>query len=97
VQSSHAAIEAAKMFDLGNLPDHPHIVLLAAKNEAKLARVTKYLFQNKVRFVHFYESDLDHQLTAIATEPINEFDDKRSLFRKYQLLKHEEGGIKEAA
>lgn len=97
VQSSHAAIEATSLFDLGNLPDHPHIVLLAAKNETKLHRVTKYLVENKVKFVHFYESDLDHQLTAIASEPINEFDERRSLFRKYQLLKHDRGGVQAEA
>lgn len=97
VQCSHAAIEATNLFNLGNLPDHPHIVLLGAKNESKLHRVTKYLFENKVKFVHFYESDLDHQLTAIATEPIGEFDERRLLFRKYQLLKHDGGGAKEAA
>ena len=90
VQCSHASIEAATTFDLGKLPDHPYLVILAAKNEQALNKVTKYLVLNGVKFVHFYESDLDDQLTAIATEPIGEFDERRALFRKYQLLKSPE-------
>lgn len=87
VQSSHAAIEAANLFGFGNLPEHPHIVLLSAKNESKLHNVTKYLFQSGIKFVHFYEPDIGNQLTAIASQPIAEYDDKRKLLRKYQLLK----------
>ena len=87
MQSSHAAIEAATTFDFGSLPDHPYLVILAVKNEAKLHRVTKYLVEHGVRFVHFYENDLDNQLTAIATQPIAENSAQRALFRKYQCLK----------
>lgn len=36
----------------------------------------------------FHESDLENQLTAFATEPISE--DKRHLFRNFQLLRAEQ-------
>ena len=93
VQSSHAAIEAANTFDLKTLEDHPYLVLLAVKNEAELHRVTKHLVEHGVRFVHFYENDLDGQLTAIASEPI--LGDRRRIFRKFQCLKNRE--VAEAA
>lgn len=87
VQSTHAAIECAKAFDLGMLPDHPSVILLAAKDENRLHRVRKYLIDNGIKHVHFYEPDLDNELTAIATEPI--FGDRRDLFSKYQLVKEQ--------
>lgn len=85
VQSVHAAIEAAKAFDLDSLPDHPYVVILAAKNEQRLHRVRKYLVENDVRHAHFYESDIGNELTAVATEPVQ--GERRELFSKYQLLK----------
>lgn len=87
VQSAHACIEATHAFQLGHLPDHPHLVILAAKNETKLHNVRKYLIEHGIRHVHFYESDIGDQLTALATEPIPESSELRQLFRKYQLLK----------
>ena len=90
VQCSHAAIEAAKTFDLGSLPDHPYLVILAAKDESKLHRVTKHLVEHGIKFVHFYESDYADQLTAIATQPIAEDSDLRAHLRKYQCLKDRE-------
>ena len=85
VQSCHAAIEAAHHFDFKSLPDHPYVVTLSAKNEQRLERVHEYLVDQGVKHVHFYESDLDDEITAIATEPI--CGDRRSLFRKYQLIR----------
>ena len=85
VQSVHAAIEAAKAFDLDALSDHPYVVILAAKNEQRLHRVRKYLVENGIKHAHFYESDIGNELTALATEPI--CGDRRELFSKYQLLK----------
>lgn len=85
VQSCHACIEAAKAFDFEQLPDHPSVIILHIKDENRLHRVRKYLVDNGVRHAHFYEPDRGDELTALATEPI--FEDKRHLFRKYQLLK----------
>lgn len=85
VQSVHAAIEAAKAFDLESLPDHPYVVILAAKNEQRLNRARKYLVDNGVQHTYFYESDIGNELTALATEPIH--GERRELFNKYQLIK----------
>lgn len=87
VQSCHACIEATKAFKLDRLSDHPSVIILSAKNETKLHRVRKYLIEQGVRHVHFYEPDIEDELTALATEPI--FGDRREIFRKYQLLNNE--------
>lgn len=89
VQSCHAAIEAANHFDFKSL-DHPHVVILSARDERRLYRARRYLIDQGVKHVQFHESDLDDQLTALATEPIQ--GDRRQLFRKYQLLKNGNGG-----
>lgn len=90
VQSVHAAIEAANHFDFKSLEDHPYVVILSARDERRLHRARRYLIDQGVKHVQFHESDLDDQLTALATEPIN--GDRRKLFNKYQLLN---GGIPE--
>lgn len=84
VQSCHAVIEATKAFNIERLSDHPSVIILSAKNENRLHRVRKYLIEQGVQHVHFYEPDMDDELTALATEPI--FGDRREAFRKYQLL-----------
>lgn len=81
-------IEATKAFNLERLQDHPSVILLSAKNENRLQRVRKYLIDNGIQHVHFYEPDLDDDLTALATEPI--YSDRRALFQKYQLVKQPE-------
>lgn len=86
VQSVHAAIEAVNHFDFDSLGDHPYVVILSARDERRLHRVRKYLIDQGVKHVQFHESDLDDQLTALATEPIQ--GDRRQLFRKYQLIKN---------
>jgi hypothetical protein len=88
VQSCHAVIEATKAFDLERLSDHPSVIILSAKDEARLHRVRNYLIEQGIQHVHFYEPDLDYELTALATQPV--FGERRRLFRKYQLLK---GGV----
>lgn len=61
------------------------MIILGAKNEAKLHQIRKFLIDNGIRHVHFYESDLDDALTALATEPLH--GDQRKLFRRFQLLR----------
>jgi len=89
VQSAHASIECAKSFKLDRLSDHPSVIILSAKNEAKLHRVRKYLIEQGIRHVHFYEPDIENELTAIATEPIEKSSIRLAL-KKYQLLKSKE-------
>lgn len=85
VQSCHACIEASHAFSLGSLPDHPSVIIIGVKNEKKLHQVRQFLIENSIQHAHFYERDLDDELTALATEPI--CGDRRRLFRKFQLLK----------
>lgn len=94
VQSCHACIESAKAFHLEELDDHPSVIILDIKTEAKLNNVKNYLSSVGVKFVSFHEPDRDNELTSIATEPI--FEDRRRLFKKFQLLKERQviGGVK---
>ena len=85
MQSCHSILECAKAFDIERLSDHPSVIILSAKDERRLHRVRKYLIEQGIQHVHFYEPDMDHALTALATEPI--FGERRSLFGKYQLLR----------
>lgn len=87
VQSCHAAIEATHAFKLGELPDHPHLVLLSIKDEARLHKVQAHLREHGIRFADFHETDLGESLTAVATEPIPFESSLRKHLRKYQLLK----------
>lgn len=91
VQSCHAAIECANCFGLKDLPDHPSVIILGVKNEAKLQQARRFLIENQIQHVHFYEADMDDQLTALACEPIS--GDRRKLFRKFQLLKSKVGAV----
>jgi hypothetical protein len=84
VQSCHAVIEASNAFNFSSLPVHPSVIVLGIKNEQKLHRVRRYLIDQDIKHAHFYEPDIGHELTALATEPL--YDDRRSLLRKYQLL-----------
>ena len=85
VQSCHAVIECANAFALKDLAEHPSVIILGIKNETKLHQIRSYLIENEVQHVHFYEPDIGHELTAIATQPI--FGEQRKLFRKFQLVR----------
>jgi hypothetical protein len=89
VQSCHACIEATSAFALGNLADHPSVIICGVRDEQQLHKVRRYLIDSGIRHVHFYETDLDDELTALATEPVH--GDRRRLFRKFQLLRTKVG------
>jgi hypothetical protein len=65
------------------------VIICGVKNEQKLHQVRQYLIEKGVCHAHFYESDLDDELTALATEPVH--GEKRALFRKFQLLRSKGG------
>lgn len=85
VQTAHSVIEATSAFSFQDLADHPSLIVLSAKNESRLCFIEKYLQDHNIKHVSFREPDLDHQLTSITTEPI--FDEKRKIFRKFELVK----------
>lgn len=61
---------------------HPSLVVVVVKNENKLVQVMERLREENINFEYFIEPDLDNQVTAIATEPIqyNEY------LKRFQLL-----------
>jgi len=85
VQSCHAIVECGKAFDLKALPEHPSIIIFGIRNELKLQEIRKYLIAQEIQHVHFYEPDIGHELTALATQPV--FGDQRAVFKKFQLLR----------
>ena len=82
VQSCHAAIEAAKHFDLDS---HPSVIVCGVKSEQSLNNARKYLDDKGIRYKKFREPDIGDQLTSLATEPVLNGD--REHFKKFQLLK----------
>lgn len=66
------------------------MILLSSKNEDKLEQNIRFLKENNINFVSFREPDIGFQLTAVATEPI--YNEKRNLFRRFQLLRPK-GGV----
>jgi Peptidyl-tRNA hydrolase PTH2 len=83
VQTGHALVESTKHTPYQS--DHPSVIVLSAKNEHSLEKAIDFLKKNDIVYYGFREPDIGNTLTAVATAPINE--DKRSLFRKYQLLR----------
>lgn len=84
VQSCHAAMESAREF-LKPGQEHPHLVVGIAKDEKKIKKLMKQLQEENICFKIFRESDMENQITALATEPL--LGDRRNSLRKYQLLK----------
>ena len=85
VQSIHASIEATKRFPQPS--ETVFVVLCSVKNEIKLRNSLDFIRSRGIKCASFEEPDLDNQLTAIATEPV--YQDKRHIFRKFQILKGE--------
>lgn len=85
VQSSHACIDACKLFDFASLSEHPSVIMLGVKTETQLENVCKRLEKQGIRFASFREPDIGDQLTSVCTEPVSQ--EQRAIFKKYQLLK----------
>lgn len=84
VQAGHAIIEATRAYLTPDC-EHPSIVLCGERDEGRLQRLYDTLTHHGVEFKAFYEPDIGHQLTAIATAPVSGND--RGIFKKLQLLK----------
>jgi hypothetical protein len=85
VQSAHAAIEIARSHISPEL-EHPSVIICGVNDESKLQKQLDHYRSLGVICKPFYESDLDGQLTAFATEPIAQ--DNRRIFKRLQLLKN---------
>lgn len=77
VQSCHAVWELASK---GH--GHPSLVLVVVKNEKKLKQVMQKLDEDNIKFEYFRESDLNHEITALCTEPIKD----NGYLKRFQLL-----------
>jgi len=67
-----------------NLTEHPSVILIASRSEARLLRIQQHLKEENIGFSEFREPDIGHQLTSIATEPILD-QATRDKLGKYQL------------
>lgn len=81
VQAGHALLELSKKY---NIKNHPSLVYLVVKSEEKLKRVMQELIDNNINFSLFRESDMNNEITSIATEVI--YGEKRELLKRYSLL-----------
>jgi hypothetical protein len=84
VQASHAVLEATKAFLSENL-EHPHLVILSAKDQSALFKVAKKLDITGIRYRIFIEPDINDEATSLCTEVIS--GDARRIFKNYQCIK----------
>ena len=82
VQAAHACIEATKAFPS---EEHPHLVVLSAKNEEFIFKVAKKLDAAGIQYRIFIEPDRNNEITALCTEIIS--GESRSVFKNYQCVK----------
>ncbi len=84
VQSCHASMESARNF-LSKDDEHPSVIVFGIKNEAKLRSIAEQIRKSGIFIKEFFEPDIGHQLTAIASAPVH--GEVRAIFSKYCLLK----------
>lgn len=85
VQTAHAVIEVSRH---GLIPfdrEHPYVVVFGVRNEEQLINALRRISRLGINCKPFYESDLDGQITAFATEPVS--GDSRRYFKNYQCLR----------
>lgn len=80
VQGGHALAEYYKL----NNKLHYSLIYLVVKDEKKLKNTVKELIEHGINFTIFREADKDNELTAIATEPLN--DSRRKVLKRFMLL-----------
>lgn len=83
VQVAHAAIAATQAFGEPHRT-HPHLVVCAVADEPELDRAFNRLKELGVRCCAYYEDDMGHALTAVATAPLAGPD--RKPLRRFRLL-----------
>jgi len=84
VQAAHSALEAGR--ELGSPTDPSHLILLEAKNEAELLKVSDEIAQRGIKFRLFFEPDDNRGYTSLTTEPLYT-NDQRAYFRKQRMYK----------
>lgn len=79
VQACHACLEVGQKNFHGKM-NHPHMVVIGIRDEAKLREVAEEIEQNVV-IRRFHEGT---EFTAFATQPVVE--EQRQLFKRFMLL-----------
>ena len=82
VQSAHVVLEATRTFHL--VDNRYNIVVVVAKSEAKLKAIVAEAAGHGIRTVSFAEPDMGNEITAVASEPLD--DDQKKVFIRYKLL-----------
>ena len=84
VQAAHAALEAGLKFPV-SLKEPSSLIVIGVKNQYQLEKARSTVEESGVKTEMFFEPSWDYGNTAFATEAIT--DDKRSIFRRYNLWK----------
>jgi hypothetical protein len=84
VQAAHACFDAGRFYCDKN-QHHPNFVLCGVVDESSLLKINQETRQQGIRTRIFLESDLGHEFTALATEPVSV--GQRRFFRSHKLLK----------
>ena len=85
VQVIHAILECSRNSLIPSDGEHPYVVVLGVRNEEQLINALRRISGFGIKCKPFFESDLDGQMTAFATEPVS--GDSRRHFQKYQCLR----------
>lgn len=83
IQGTHAANEIFNNYDY----HHGSIIYVVVKSEDKLKLVIEELLERGIHLSIFREPDLGNRITAVATEPLGDDDERRTYLKKFMLLK----------
>jgi hypothetical protein len=83
VQTAHATYEAGQAF-ANKCRQHPSFVVLGVKNKEDLEEALKFVSNNNLDFVKFFETTNDQGFTSFAVEPVEEH--FKMLFQKFSLF-----------
>lgn len=86
VQAAHSALEAGR--DLGKPLGHSYLILLEAKSQDQLQKISNALSDQCIKFSLFHEPDYDRGYTSLTTEPLDPDDPRRTFFKKYSMYKY---------
>ena len=82
VQTAHAVIESTK-----HSPytwRHPTVIVFGIGKEVKLRKLSKEIEEKGIEIYRFHEPDRFNELTAFATECVNE--EQKYIFERFMLL-----------
>lgn len=85
VQSNHSALESGIYFGDKDQNEPSSLIVIAVKNKQKLEKAMKFVEEQNIRLVPFYEPSWDYGLTSFSTEPLTQ--DQRVLLKRFQLWK----------